>query len=953
MNHPFLRSLLLLFSVVLGTLGRAQDPTATGNITGIVVDEKTKETIIGAVVKVEGTELGTVTDVDGRFLLRNVPVGAVNVRIGMLPYVTKVVQDVQVSAGRTTELNALLQEATTELKEFVVSAQANRGSAGTLMNALRENDAIAVGVSQEQIKRSPDSNVGEVLKRASGISVQDNKFVIVRGLADRYNTGMVNGTPVSSTEPDRKAIGFDLFPSGMVDNVVVTKTATPDMPGEFAGGIVQINTKEVPEKNFINVSAGTGLNTQSTFESYSFYPKGGTDALGFDDGTRALPDGLPPDRRAFQQLPLQERGELSRLFPTTFQIDSATAPLNTAFQLSGAKRAKMGEKGSLGLLGSLTYNRTVRTVNVERNNFNAVVPSQEESARDTLFGFRDVQHNDEVSVGALLNFGARFNDKSSLGFKNLFSVNGQDRTTFRRGIDNAASGVQIRSNAGEYTGTMNLSSQLYFKHVGPKGHKANAGMALGRVTREMPDLRRIYYNATTSSPSDTTFYLTLPNGSATTNSAGRFYSDLTDATLTAHADYRTPLFGSAHFLKVGALWTRKERSFSARVLGYVYPFGSNPVVDQLLYTPNVAQEDVLTEANIGPGSIRVDDITGGNDGYTADQTVQAGFIMLENPITPNLKAIWGIRYETFDQVLNTAEKFTFLPQEYLYDTATALPSLNLIWNAHEKHVVRAAVARTVARPEVRDLAPNAFYDFTTASVIQGSPGLRSGAIDNFDLRYEFYPRSGQFISFSAFYKEFEDPIEQVWIPASGGPQYGFRNQENGAYDMGVELELRIRASTLPMAREGGLLDRFTIFANAALIKSEVDLTGQVNTWDLKRPMQGQSPYLLNAGVDFRDPDLGIGIALLYNRVGDRIAFLGDKNNPDVVERGRDLLDAQLTKTFLNKKAELKLAANDVLNQALVLYQDLGRDDRYDEGTDSVIQSSVFGSNYSVSVSYTF
>ncbi len=947
LNNTLARWSTIVIAMLFALITIAQ--SGGGTLKGTVTDKKSGETLIGTVVKVDGTTLGVSTDLDGGFDLRNVPPGTYTVRFNMIGYAVQAVSDVVISEGKTTQLNTGLLEATAQLAEVQVTAKANRESSLGLMNDLRDNSAIAVGVSQEQIKRSPDKNVGEVLKRASGVSVQDNKFVVVRGLADRYNTGMLNGMPLSSTEPDRKAIGFDLFPSNAVQSVVITKTATPDLPGEFAGGVVQINTKEIPDKNTFSVALSTGLNSQSTFKNYASYPKGGSDWLGLADGSRTLPSGFP-STQVYNNIhtTLQQRGDYSTLFPNTWKVSTDGKMLpNVGLQVAGSRRVAIGAKNSFGALGSVTYSNYRRYVEAVHNDYNY---SANANVREYQFAFNDKQYSLNTFVGGLLDFGLNLGENNTISLKNIVGINGKDMTTLREGTDNQ-SGSRVRANSAEFTSTSSISNQFQVKHKGREwGDDLRFGLSRAQVQREVPDLRKMVYQTATLDPGDSAYYAEVP-GSPTPSTSGRYFGHLLDVTWTGALDYRVPIKKDKHYVKTGVMYNTKNRDYWSRVLGYTHVGGQDPAIDQLLYTPNIPQEELFRPENIGYHKITIGDITRANDAYTADQTVMAGYVMLDDRIAKKLRVIWGVRYEIFDQNLHTLS-LTLKPLLYNNHREDVLPSVNLICELSDRHTIRAAISRTVARPEMRELSANAYYDFTSNYLLQGNPLLVPGTMDNYDLRYEFYPSSGQLISVGAFYKKFTDPIEQIFL-AANTRIYSYHNQLLGAFDRGVELELRVKLSSIPGLDHAAYLDNITLFGNAAWIESEVDQSNEKNVSEPKRPLQGQSPYVINGGLDLRDAKRGIGFTVLFNRIGERIAYVGDGSTPDIKERPRSVLDVQVMKTLIKDKGEVRLTAGDVLNNPAVFYQDLDHNNRYDEKTDYLMQRFLYGVNWTVAFSWKF
>lgn len=905
----------------------------TGSISGVIVDKVTKETMIGASIVIQGTTTGANTDLDGKYLIKNLNPGVYDLEIRYISFATLSIKGVKVEAGNTTVVNAALEAATNEIQAVEITAEANKQTNIALMTTLQNTVSMSVGISQETIRRSPDKNVGEVLKRVSGTSIQDNKFVIVRGLSDRYNYGLLNGMPLASTEPDRKAIGFDIFPANVIDNLVISKTATPDLPGEFGGGIIQINTREVPDEKSVSVTAGAGYNTQSTNKEYFHFNKGNKDWIGIDDGTRAMPADFP-ETEAFQSSTPEEKVELTKQFDNDWQITQKDKmPFNKSLQVTLAEKINLREN-KLGVIASVTYNNSNKIVKGERGDYDS---------DKRLYQYNDKQYFNNILAGGILNFSYHFNKTDKISFKNLFGINTQNQTLMREGKNEVA---PLRANSAEYIATNLFSTQLQGEHImAATGGKISGGFSYSNVFRNTPDLRKMLYYR---DENDTTRYFAqIPFGSASTTNAGKFYSRLNDNLYSAKIDIEMPMGNkeNANSVKAGFLFTQKDRDFSARVLGYVL---GNPLNFSLAYLP---QDSLFIEENITKDKFRIDEITNDNDKYSASQTTTALYLMSDNQLTSKFRVIWGIRVESYKQEISFLQ-LTNKRKEENFNT-DPLPSVNLIYSLNEKHKFRIAGSRTVARPEIREISRFAFYDFTESAFLQGNADLITTHVWNADLKYEFYPSDGQMITLTGFYKKFDDPIELVVDPSagSGSRNYTFSNIK-GAYDIGAEIEFRFKLSIIKPLQNWKHADFLSLYSNAAYIKSKVDLSEVVTSYSSERPLQGQSPYLVNVGLDYKNTDIGLTFTFLFNKTGRRIAIVGSDNYADVWEGTRNIIDLSLSKRFL-KNGEVKLTLGDVLNDPSVFYQDNDENKRYSKNDDNLIKRFEYGSNYSLSVSYRF
>ncbi len=335
----------------------------SGKLAGKILNDK-NEPLAGVTVKITGSEGGTTTDVEGRFTLTLTVGKKYELTFSAVGYGSKTIDEVEVTAGQVTDLNVSLAKAGKNLNAVTVTASrssARKETTASLIQYQKNTNTVAAVISAESIRRSPDRNTGEVLKRIPGTSIQDGKYLVVRGLSDRYNFAMLNGIPLSSTEPDRKTFSFDIFPAALIDNIIVNKAFVPELPGEWAGGLVQVNTKDVPSSSFLNVTVGTGFNTQTIGKDFYTYEGGKYDWLGIDDGTRALPAAVPT-KTNFTGLKGEDKAQLGKSFRNIWTSDKASglSKLNSKFELSGgfSKTFKGGAK--LGATIGLTYSQNAK-----------------------------------------------------------------------------------------------------------------------------------------------------------------------------------------------------------------------------------------------------------------------------------------------------------------------------------------------------------------------------------------------------------------------------------------------------------------------------------------------------------------------------------------------------------------------------------------------------------------
>jgi len=955
---------LFIFSVLIS---QAQ----SGKIIGKIIDGKTGETLPGATVIIEGTTKGASSDFDGNFTLGGLQPGKYNLIASYITYDNKKFIDVVVKANDVTDFNISLDQSSSQtLGEVVVQAEMNKENTNTLFVMQKNNASVSDGISSESIKKTPDRNTSDVLKRVSGASIQDNKFAIIRGMSDRYNAAYLNGTPLPSSESDRRAFAFDIFPAGILDNLIILKTATPDLPGDFAGGIILINTKSIPEKNSTSISISGGYNSLTTFKDFKTYKGGNTDFLGIDDGTRQLPSSVP-STEAFAAIKLNtEKIEQAKKINYDWALQNKTALPNMSLQFSQSNVFKLFKR-DFGSVVSVTYNNSNTTAISDRREFEeqgAVVQKTRE--------FLDTTYATNILTSILWNLSYKLNDNNQIGVKNLYSINTDDRVISRKGIFDASDVVSPtwqKSNVRFYKQNNIYSGQINGDHFIPKGKfKIKWIGGLSDITRDVPNLRRMVYQKSSAAENDSVKYVAqiLADAVGPTSSGSMFFAKTQERLYNIKYDISKTIQikSTKHEIKLGGFNQYRSRSFSARLLGYTwYSKGSAIKANtDLAYLP---ENEIFQPTNIGivdgpgknDGGFKLSESTTYIDSYGASSNLNAGYLMADSRFTEKIRLIYGLRAESYMQTLNTLNP-DFTKKTKDTTVIDLLPSINAVWSITDRINVRGAYYRTVNRPEFRELAPFNFYDFETDYQISGNDTLQRATINNYDLRFEFYPKKpGQILSVSAFYKDLTNAIEQI----AGNGQIRSINYANvaKATNMGLELEYRVLLSTIFRNDSSKFLNGTTLFTNFSYIKSDVDVS-KLNNVD-PRPLQGQSPIIINAGIQYIDRKYDFGVSISYNYVGKRIIIVGNTDEPNIWENPRHVIDLQLSKTF-KEKFEVKLNVRDALAQNLVYYQDINKNGKLDKSSftdnknfehnstsDNLLLNTKLAPTISLSLSYKF
>jgi len=923
-----MRRLIPLFALFFFTItANAQK----GKIEGKITDARTGQPLPGVSVLIKNSSQGVASDQDGRYVIFAEPTAKVTL-VFSYNGVSKEVEEIEVLAGKVTTQNVGLEVRAKTGDAVVVKSTSNarKETAAALISYQKNTSVVAQVISAETIKRSPDKNTGEILKRVTGTSVQEGKYLVVRGLSDRYNQAMLNGILLSSTEPDRKTFSFDIFPAAMIDNIIMNKTFIPELPGEWAGGLVQVQTRDVPATGFLNVQAGTGFNSNTIGRDFLQARGGKLDWLGVDNGTRGLPASIPV-KSTFSALTPAEKTALGTAFRNNWAPITGKAPINSSFQLNGGGNIRLFGKKLAGIF-AITYNQTNK-----RTPFNNIFIANNEG--DVELVYQNNKYSRDVLAGALANITLQLNSNNKVSFKNLLNINSTDFVNDRYDgrdyiISGGGTGDRIKATEIGFRQNTFFNTQLTGEHNMPKwGTRLKWYGGFNILDQYIPDQRRLFYTQDGNDP--TAPYYALLGLGAGQKSGSIFYSFLNDYIYNAGTDItKTIRFkGKNHAIKAGYLFQVKDRLFDSR------PFYTNTASNAIkLLSP----EQLYASGNFGTGNdkIQFDEINGNAYRYMANTILNAVYLQFDNPIGNKFRLVWGARYESYDQLVGSVKKSD--PRHVHTIVKDLLPGVNLTYKLNNKTNFRFAASQTVIRPEFRELSPFAFYDFELGAQVVGNRTAQRTKVSNFDLRYELYPRAGELFTAGIYFKHFDKPIEYYFNRTGPGTNtFNILNTKN-ATAFGAELEFRKKLDFI----RG--LKNFTLSGNLSYIYSRVkDTTGTVN-----RPLQGQSPYLLNFGVQYDLEKHGLTGTLLFNQIGRRILFVGNEAISDIWEAPRPLLDLQIAKKLFNNKAEIKLNISDIVNSRANFYHDLDNNKKYRSGSKDVLAiTRNYGTNYSLTFAY--
>lgn len=909
------------------------------DIKGKVTDSTTGEPLIGATIQIDGTPKATATDIDGLFAFSGLDENAnYTLTIKYISYKTKKIDGVRAEAQpQVIEIKLTPDEQT--LNEVTVTGVARKNTEIAVIQMTKSSPVIVSNVSAQEITKTQDTNAGEVIRRVPGVSLIDDKFVMVRGLSQRYNNVWINGGAVPSSEADSRAFSFDLIPSSQIDNMQIVKTPSPEYPADYTGGFITITTKDIPAENTAELSVGGNWNDITSFSDFKYAKGSGTDFLGFDSGMRGLNGGINSTLNSIA-------GNGVDLLNNHLNNDWRVRNMNPVgdLKLSGSlgRRWKLGDR-QLGMIAAFNYSNEYRKYENMQNNLFGVYDADKDQSNYLRYSVDD-QYNHNVRLGAMLNFTLLSADgNSKYQLKNIFNQIGNDRYTWREGL----SAQSDNENSAEYyyRSRTTYNGQITGKHTFALD-ELDWSASYSYANRNVPDRRRYLIN---DALEPGVMQLTSPND------ISREWTKLDEHIVSAAVNDKHDFkFGSfTPSLKFGAYGEYRTRKYTTRDFIYNWNAASNTLPDG--FRQFDLSEMLSDESYFGADRLYLLEEQHMRNNYKGNNYLGAGYFAANIPLG-NFNIYAGLRYEYdhMELITNTRDNAES-PFSHNYEYNDLFPSVNTTYKINDQHQLRLSYGKTVNRPEFREVSPSVFYDFDLASNVQGNTDLKPCYIQNVDFRYEFYPSKGELISIAAFYKYFDSPIEWTYTVTGGTSLvYSYMNAQR-ANNYGIELDIRKDLSFIG-------LPGFSWSFNGALIKSRVKF--EAGSKEEDRPMQGQSPYLVNTGLFYKNDKLQLDVALLYNRIGKRIIGVGRSEGttsgnealrvPDSYEMPRDVIDLSASKKFGNHW-ELKLSIRDLLAQK-VYYKQFA-DVHYSNGTsrevEQITRAYKPGRNIGVSAVYKF
>ncbi|PCJ81928.1 MAG: hypothetical protein COA49_02900 [Bacteroidetes bacterium] len=929
----------------------------SGAIQGRVTDLETGEPMIGANVYLDELYLGSSVDLSGNYLIEGIPPGIYTLVGSFITYEKKSISNIEIKANEVLVVDFIMETRSTELAEAVVSVKAVKSSENALLSLQKKSFSVQDGISSEEITRVGASNAAESAQKITGTSVIDGKYVYVRGLGDRYTSAQLNGASLISTDPYINSVPLDLIPSNLLDNLITVKTASPDQPGSFAGGIVNLNTKDIPEKMTLTFSNGISYNRQSSFNRNFLSHEGGKyDWLGYDDGSRELPSVLGNEanlstlsspifyiqaRRNEEDALLLD--EASRSLNSQMEATPKTSLTNYNTSFSFGNQYSLFNN-PLGIILGINHNRSYTFYENGRNRAWDITGS----AADELFTYYDLKDTKSVEnpvLSGMIGATYKLGPNHEIGVLNLYNHDTEKVSRFQSGI---IPGIVSGSNNVFETRTLQFrerglnTTQLKGKHLFKSLRNSELEWvgAYSKSFQDEPDLR-FFANENIG---DSVYYISVSEYDLPYH----YFRFLKDEALEFKLDVTIPLSKESNNLnkiKFGFRTNKKERDFKEYRFYYNSKDGESYQGDQYAFfgpqnTGVIGHDSILDNSIIGNYLVNN---TKNSNHYSGFENITAFYLMGMYGITKNLMFSGGGRVEKMVMHVESADTTQTKGDINQFNF---FPSINLIYSLNSSTNFRGSFSQTIARPTMRELAPFVTFDFIGGFLYLGNPQLKTTLINNYDIRWEHYIKPGEILAISGYYKHFSSPIVKAYNTEAINPEIIYQNT-NDADVYGFEIDVRKNLSFIdPKLKNFKINTNFSyIISRVALDPSEYLMLSEINSEiDSYRPFQGQSPFLLNTILSFYSVKNDFGTNISYNVFGKRLAAIGLKGLPDIYDQPRGMLNLSITKSF-KKHLNLKFRINNILNAEYLTLQ------TFKENT-YLNESHKLGSTYSLSLSYT-
>ncbi len=948
--------LIVLFfvSILAATTNLSAEETAF--ITGKVISQTNGDALIGARVFLKDQKKGAIAKMGGNYRIKNVKPGTYTLICTYVGYKKFEVANINVAPGETKQIDITMVSEIVSTDAIVVTAKAIRNNGAALLKDRQKATAMSDAIGAEEISRGGSSDAGDAIKKITGATTEGGKYVYIRGLGDRYASTQLNGAQLPSADPDKRSVHLDLFPTNLIENIVTTKTATPDKPGDFTGGAVNIATKSFPDKFRASISLSSSMNSQTTGEEMLTYGGSDTDWLGYDNGKRSIPSAVQAiiDNPDMDVPYLQETwmdpakaqllNNLSKSFDTQMSPTTTTAPINRSFSANVGDQVDLFGS-ELGYVASFSYGRKFKSYNNGINAFYSLSGSADDITSLTDDNVvSDQKSTDEVLWGAMGNLSYNLTQNNQISLNYMYNQSGETTARYQEGYDRYYGMDRIYETRVLGYVERNMSSmQFSGKHNIPmlNTSKLDWQISLSNNTQDEPDLRFFtndYY------VDEETGEKTYDIDQSLYKYPSRYFRDLSEDLNSVNLNYELPMkdwVGNALKFKTGGAYTEKTRSFQE----YRFDIAQDKINydgdAENFFKDNMGITDSSSRFPRFGNYIQYYDPTKAS--YDGEQTIWAGYGMLDwnLPFVSNFRVIGGVRYETTDISVTSRDTSKAIGELNEQDW---LPSVNMVYGFTNDMNLRFAYGKTIARPNFREFAPYSSFEYVGGYILLGNSELERTKIDNYDLRWEYFANPGEILAVSVFYKDFTNPIERVIINVNKEIQY--KNVESATL-YGAEFEFRKQLGFL-----GNWANKFQMGTNVTLVQSSVDISPEelkvIQAYDPNakgsRELQGQSPFIVNIDFAYVNFDSGTDASIHYNIFGKRLSEVTEQGTPDVYEYSRPDLGLVFSQKLMDN-LKLKLSASNILNTQVKKAQEF-------KGTEYITQQYSLGRSFSIGVSYT-
>jgi len=924
----------------------AQATGKPGILAGRLVDAEDGSAVEGARIFVSGQTHDIRTGKDGRFEIE-LNAGTYSVSMLHSGFNTLTRDGIEISPGEQSRLNVKLTPSGMELPEFVVIEPYIAGSLASVLEERRSEVAVANILAAEQISKSGDSNAAGALRRVTGLTLVDGRFIYIRGLGERYSSTLLNGANIPSPDATRRVVPLDLFQTGIIDSIAVKKGYTSELPGEFGGGTIEIRTRSVPEEPFFDVEFSLAYREGTTLQDGLSYQGGGRDWLGYDDGTRGQPAELsaaitdaaqlkPFNRFTGIGFRPDELEVIGESLPGTYDVVPEKIKPNVGFSASGGYVWQFDNDVRLGFLAAVNYKDKWLSRRQQRTDYINSGAGKLESENDFTF---DITVRN-IDLSGFTTIGLEVGENHKLSYNWMLLRNTTDKAQIEEGFNKDAEGGNLRFTEMEWVERQMIANQVVGEHNFPTigGLRLKWQYTVAKAASDSPDTRRYRYDPDTLTPQEDDFIFSIRN-----DSNQRRWSELVDDSVSWNMDFFQPLeiFNTTD---VTVLWgiSQVEKSRDSAVRRFAFK-SRGSISGNIDLRRNLSVEDIIFDETIDPDGWQLEEVTIATDAYVADQNIDAWYMGIDLNFGDTLRLAGGFRDENSTQSVSTFNLFDPDRNAVESDLKTndIFPYVTGTW-FYGKHQLRFGYAETTNRPDFKELSESLYKDPVLDRLVKGNPELEAAYISHYDLRWDYYFSPREFISLGAFYKKFDNPIESVTLASADSDLTSFDNAE-AAENFGIEFELYKSLGFLDDWWEWGpLWERFYINTNYAWIDSAITLADRNNDIQTsnQRPLQGQSPYVWNLQLGYDDEAREINAALLFNVFGARIVDVGVSGAPDILEQPRPSLDFVYAQSFRNWK--LKIRLRNLLNPDVELTQ--GKE---------TTRISQIGREYKLAIQYTF